>query len=52
MLIWEDLHMVHQEGLLVEVEHVKAHRSKKGVQQMSLLVTFVTEGDEKADGER
>ena len=25
ILIWEELHRVHQEGMLVEVEHVKAH---------------------------
>ena len=37
ILIWEELHRVHQEGLLVEVEHVKRHRSKKDVQQMSLF---------------
>ena len=29
ILIWEALHRVHQEGLLVDVEHVEAHRSKK-----------------------
>ena len=37
ILIWEELHRVHQEGLLVEVEHVKRHRSKKEMQQMSLF---------------
>ena len=29
ILIWKEVHRVHQEGILVEVEHVKAHRSKK-----------------------
>ena len=46
ILISEELHRVHQ-GLLVEVEHVKAHRSKKEKQQMSLFEKFVTEGNEK-----
>ena len=31
------------------VEHVKAHRSKKEMQQVSLCEKFVTEGNEKAD---
>ena len=42
ILIWGDLHRV-------EVEHVKAHRSKKDMQQMSLFEKFITEGNEKAD---
>ena len=37
ILIWEELHGVQQEGIPVEVEHVKAHRSKKVMQQMSLF---------------
>ena len=37
IMIWEELHRVHQEGVLVEVEHVKAHRSKKEMQHMSLF---------------
>ena len=40
---------VHQEGILEEVEHVKAHRSKREVQQMSLFEKFITEGSEKGD---
>ena len=48
ILIWEEQHRVHQEGILVEVEHVKAHRSKEEIQQMSLT----TEGYEKADEEQ
>ena len=30
ILIWEELHRAHQEGMLVEVEHAKAHRSREG----------------------
>ena len=39
ILIWEELHRIHQEGILVdvEVEHVKAHRSTKGMQKMSFF---------------
>ena len=40
---------VHQKGTLVEVEHVKAHRSKKEMQQMSLFEKFITKGNEKAE---
>ena len=29
ILMWEELHRVQQEGTLLEVEHVKAHPSKK-----------------------
>ena len=49
ILIWEELHRLHQEGILVEVEHVKAHRTKKEMQQMSLFERFIAEGNEKAD---
>ena len=49
ILIWEELHRVHQEGILVEVEHVSAHRTKKEMQQMSLYEQFIAEGNEKAD---
>ena len=38
-----------KEGTLVVVEHVKAHRSKREVQQMSLFEKFITEGSEKGD---
>ena len=37
IMIWEELHRVHQEDILVEVEHVRAHRSKKEMQNMSLF---------------
>ena len=33
----------------MKVEHVKAHRSKNEVQQMSLFERFVIEGSERAD---
>ena len=47
--IWEKVRRIHQEGVLLEVEHVKAHRSKKEVQEMKLFERFVTEGNERAD---
>ena len=34
---------------MVEVEHVKAHRTKKEKKEMSHFEKFVTEGNEKAD---
>ena len=49
ILISEDFHRVHQEGVWVEVEHVKAHRSNQEMQEMSLFQKFITEGHEKAD---
>ena len=49
ILIWEELHRVHREGILVEVEHVKAHRTWKEIQQMSLFKKFITESNEKGD---
>ena len=47
--IWEELYGLAERGFLVEVEHVKAHRTKKGKKHMSQFERFVTEGDEKAD---
>ena len=35
--------------ILVEVEHVKAHRAKKDKKEMSHCEKYVTEGNEKAD---
>ena len=32
----------------MEAEHVKPHRSKKEIQQLSLFEEFITEGNEKA----
>ena len=34
---------------MVEVEHVKAHRTKRGKKDMSHFEKFVTDGYEKAD---
>ena len=38
-----------RKGILVEVEHLKAHRTKKEKKDMSHFEKFVTEGIEKAD---
>ena len=48
-MICEEVRGIHQEGVQQEPEHVKAHRSKKEKQEMSLLKWFVTEGNERAD---
>ena len=50
--IWEELHRVHQEGILVEGEPVKAHNSKKEMQQMSLFEKFIIGGNEIEKKER
>ena len=47
--IWEELHKFRQQDMLIEVEHVKAHRTEKETQQLSLFEKFFTEGNEKAD---
>ena len=49
LIFRETLHRFHPERKLVEVEHVKAHRSKKEMQQMTLFERFITECNEKAD---
>ena len=49
ILIWEELHRFLQEGILVEVEHVIAHRTRKEMQHMSLFERFTADGNEKAD---
>ena len=46
---WEEAHRVHREGILLEVEHVKAHRSKKEKQEMLFFDRFVAEGNERVD---
>ena len=46
MLIWEEVRRLHQEGIPREVEHAKAHHSKK---EMSLFGRMVTEGNERTD---
>ena len=38
-----------KKGILVEVEHVKAHRTKKEKEHLTHFEKFVTEGNEKAD---
>ena len=48
-ILWEELHLLLSKELLVEVEHVKAHRTKKEKKEMSHFEKFVTEGNEKAD---
>ena len=47
--IWEDLHLPVSEEIVVELEHVKAHRTKKDKEGMSQFEKFVTDGNEKAD---
>ena len=49
--IWEDLHSLAARDITVEVEHVKAHRTKKERKEdMSHFEKFVvTEGNEKAE---
>ena len=49
--VWEELHELVRRGtFLVEVTHVKAHRTKKEKEKMTQLERFVTEGNEKAGG--
>ena len=45
----EQLHGLVERGIVVEVEHVKAHRTMKDKKDMSYSEKFVTEGSEKAD---
>ena len=47
--IWEQLHHLVSRDIVVEVEHVKAHRTKKDKKEMSQLEKFVTEGNGKVD---
>ena len=47
--ITKRMHGLAERGILVEVEHVKAHRTKKDKKTMSQFEKFVTEGNEKAD---
>ena len=46
---WEELDGLAERGILVEVEHVKAHRTKKGKTNMSQFERFVTEGNVKVN---
>ena len=47
--IWEETHVLMSREILVEVEHVKAHRTKKDKKVMSHFEKFVTDGTEQAD---
>ena len=42
--IWNELHFLVSKEILVEVEHVKAHHTKKDKKQRSQFEKFVTEG--------
>ena len=46
---WEELHSQEEKGILVEVVHVKAHRTKKEIETVTKFEMFVTEGNERAD---
>ena len=46
---WEELHGLAERGIMVEVEHVKAHRTTEEKKKMSHFEKFVTEGNEKDD---
>ena len=46
---WDELHLLMSKEVLVEVEHVKAHRTKKDKKEVSRFERFVTEGNENAD---
>ena len=43
------MHVLMSREILVEVEHVKAHRTKKDKKEMSHFEKLVTKGNEKAD---
>ena len=46
--IWEEVRRIRPEGMLLEVEHVRTHRTKKERQEMTLFEKFVTDGNERA----
>ena len=46
---WEEILELVKRGILVEVAHVNAHRTKKEKEKMTKIERFVTEGNEKAD---
>ena len=46
---WEQLKIFRSKEMLIEFEHVTAHRTKKERRQMSLFEKFITEGNKKAD---
>ena len=45
----EELHRLRANEILIEVQHVEAHRTEKERQRMSLFEKFITEGNEQAD---
>ena len=47
--IWVKLQLLTLMEILVEVGHVKAHRTEKDKQEMSHFEKFVTDGNEEAD---
>ena len=47
--IWEELHSLAARDIEVEVEHVKAHCTKKDKKEWSHFEKFVTDGNETAD---
>ena len=47
--MWEELHRLAARDIVVEVEHVKAHRTKKDKKEMSHFEKYVMHGNEKAD---
>ena len=49
VLIWEDVRRTPRRNTSGGVEHVKAYRSKKEKQEMTLFERFVAEGKETAD---
>ena len=46
---WEELRDPTERSILVEVEHVEAHRTKKEKKHVSQFERFVTESNGKAD---
>ena len=42
--IWAELHLLTSKEILLEVEHVKAHRTKKEKKDFSHFEKFVTDG--------
>ena len=47
--IWEELHLLLSKENLAQMEHVKAHRTKKDKKEMTQFDKLVTKGNEKAD---
>ena len=46
---WEEPHELVKRGISVELEHMKAHRTKKEKEKLTQFETFVTEAIEKPD---